>query len=271
MIQPDTINSISQNANILPDSLAKLDSIAAADSLHLADSLKAIIQIPRGFIGIPHPSIPQTENWVFVVLMLLFFLLIYSISQSVGYISETIKTFFQVKERSSIFSKATVNDSRFRFLFILFSIVVLSLYVFFYFHKTEQPFTMHEFWLILFATGVFLIVKLILFEIIGYVFLNQNNLKISIVSYFNIISFYGLVLYPLLFLQIYLHESLAGIINVISLIVSLIAAILITFKLFQIFFQKLLDSFYILLYLCTLEILPLIILIKVYKMILNDL
>jgi hypothetical protein len=267
MIQPDTINSISKSANILPDSLAKLDSIATADSLHLADSLKAIIQIPRGFIGIPHPSIPQTENWVFVVLMLLFFLLIYSVSQSSGYISDTIKTFFQVKERSSIFSKATVNDSRFRFLFILFAIIVLSLYVYFFLHKIDRPFTMHEFWLILVVTSLYLILKLFLFNIIGYVFLNQNNLKVAKESYFNILSFLGITLYPLLFVQIYLLESLIGITKVMSLIACIIAAILVIIKLFQIFFQKLLASFYILLYLCTLEILPLIILFKVYEMI----
>jgi hypothetical protein len=267
MIQPDTINSISNNANILPDSLAKLDSIATSDSLHLADSLKAIVQIPRGFIGIPHPSIPQTENWVFIVLILLFFLLAYSVSQSTGYISDTFKTFFQVKERSSIFSKATVNDSRFRFIFIIFSIIVLSLYVDFSLHNTDRPFTMLEFGLILFVTSLYLTLKLFLFDIIGYVFLNQSNLKIAKESYFNIISFLGLTLYPILFLQIYLQENLIGVTKVMSLIACLIAAILIIIKLFQIFFQKLLASFYILLYLCTLEILPLIILFKVYKMI----
>ena len=267
MIQPDTINSISKNADILPDSLAKLDSIATSDSLHLADSLKAIIQIPRGFIGIPHPSIPQTETWVFVVLILLFLLLVYSVSRSTGFISDTIKTFFQVKERSSIFSKATVNDSRFRFLFILFSTVVLSLNVYFVLHKTDQPFTMHEFWLILVVTSLYLILKLFLFDLFGYVFLNQNNLKVAKESYFNILSFLGLTLYPLLFIQIYLQENLIGITRVMSFIACLIAAILIIFKLFQIFFQKLLASFYILLYLCTLEILPLIILFKVYEMI----
>ena len=267
MIQPDTINSISKSATNLPDSLAKLDSITTADSLHLADSLTAIIQIPQGFIGIPHPSIPQTESWVFVVLMLLFFLLIYSVSQSSGYISDTIKTFFQLKERSSIFSKATVNDSRFRFLLIVFSIFVLSLYVYFFFHKSDKVFTINEFLLILLITGLFLSIKFILFKIIGYVFLNPNNLKLAIDSYFNIFSFLGLALYPLLFLQIYLNDGLVSIINVTSLIVSSIASLLVTFKLFQIFFQKILDFLYILLYLCTLEILPLIILIKVYKMI----
>jgi hypothetical protein len=267
MIQPDTINSISKSATNLPDSLAKLDSITTADSLHLADSLTAIIQIPQGFIGIPHPSIPQTENWVFVFLMLLFFLLIYSVSQSSGYISDTIKTFFQIKERSSIFSKATVNDSRFRFLLILFSIFVLSLYVYFFFRKTEKAFTIHEFLLILLATGLFLTLKFFIFNIIGYVFLNRNNLKVAIDSYFNTFSFLGLTLYPLLFLQIYLNDGLASIVNVVNLIVIIIASILVIFKLFQIFFQKILDFFYILLYLCTLEILPLIILIKVYKMI----
>jgi len=97
MIQPDTIQFLTDSTKILPDSLVKVDSLAAADSLRLVDSLKSIVQIPRGFIGIPHPSLPQTEDWVFIILLVLFFLLVYSISRSSDLISDAFKTFFQVK------------------------------------------------------------------------------------------------------------------------------------------------------------------------------
>jgi len=268
MILPDSIRLLTDSTKILSDSLAKSDSIATADSLHLVDSIRTAEWLNRGFVGIPHPSIPQTENWVFVILFLLFFLLVYSIYQSSGFITDTIKTFFQVKERSSIFSKATVNDERFRFFLNLFSVCVLSFYVYFLLHKPELPFSFREFGLILIVSGLFIVFKLLIFELIGYVFFNRVSIKMARDSYFNVISFCGVALFPILFLQIYLPDNLAGITNLLSLFVCISAAILIIIKLFQIFFRKILASFYILLYLCTLEILPLIILFKVYKLIL---
>ncbi|MEI6751608.1 MAG: DUF4271 domain-containing protein [Paludibacter sp.] len=267
MNQPDTLHIAKDSLTAMTDSTAIADSIAKADSLHLADSLRIIAQIPRGFLGITHPSMPQTESWVFIILILLFFLFVYSISQSMGLISDTIKTFFHVKDRSSIFSKATVNDSRFRFFLIIFSIGSLSLYAYLILHNPMQPFSLKEFCLFLFSTSIFFGIKSLLFDLIGYVFINTGNLKIAKGAYFNIISFWGVCLFPILFLQIYIPDNFIGITQLLSLIVSISAGILIIIKLFQIFFQKILASFYILLYLCTLEILPLIILFKVYKLI----
>jgi len=267
MVQPDTLQFLNDSSKVLPDSLAKLDSIAAADSIQLADSLKAIAKIPHGFVGISHPSLPQTESWVFIILVLLFFLFVYSISQSVGLISDTIKNFFQVKDRSSIFSKATVNDTRFRFFLIIFAIGSISFYAYLLLHNPAIAFSIKEFSLILLTTGLFFGIKSLVFDLIGYVFLNTSNLKMAKEAYFNVVSFWGVCLFPILILQIYIPHNFVDITQILSLIVSVSAGLLIIIKLFQIFFQKILASFYILLYLCTLEILPLIILFRVYKLI----
>ena len=267
MIQPDTISVISDSTLSVSDSVARMQALATADSIHLADSLRAIAQIPRGFTGIPHPSIPQTESWVFIVLLLFFFFVIYTLSQSAGLITDIVKSFFQVKERSSIFSKATVNDSRFRFFFITFALGVVSFYLCLLMHKPDAEFSLKEFGLFVLITSVFILIKNFIFELIGYVFLNHSAFKMAKDSYFNIFSFLGMALFPLLFLQIYSPDKFQGVSQIIALIVSISAGLLIIFKLFQIFFHKILASFYILLYLCTLEILPLIVLFNVYKMI----
>jgi len=267
MIQQDTIQALNDSTKALPDSLARLDSLARMDSIKaVADSIKAIVQIPKGFIGIPHPSLPQSENWVFLILLVLFFLLIYSISNSGSLIAETIKSFFQTKERSSIFSKATVNDFRLRLLLVIFSIGVMSLYVYLMIYKPENPFSIKIYCYILIITGLFFFIKSLIFDVIGYVFLTPASLKMAKESYSNVIAILGVSLFPLLILQIYIPSNLNDIPEIISLIMCLGACILVIIKLFQIFFQKTVASFYILLYLCTLEILPLIVLYQVYKL-----
>jgi len=269
MLQPDTIQTLSDSTKVFPDSLARLDSLAKVDSLNVVDSLKAIAQIPRGFIGIPHPSLPQTESWVFLALLGFFFLFVYAVSQSSGYITETVKTFFQVKERSSIFSKATVNDFRFRFFLIIFTIGVLSLFAYLTFYKPGSPFLLKEYGCFFLATTLFVILKYLFFNLVGYIFLSPVSLKMAKESYLNVVLFLGILLYPLLILQIYIPNHYAGFTEIASLSVCLIACILVIIKLFQIFLHKFVASFYILLYLCTLEILPLVLLYQVYQFVLK--
>ena len=269
MSLPDSIQILTDSSKILTtDSIARLDSVTNADSIRLVDSLSHVAKVVRGFSGIPHPSLPQTESWVFITLSVLFFIFVFSISRSSALFSDTIKSFFQVKERSSIFSKATVNDFRFRLFIIIFSIGVISLFSYLLLHKTYTPYSFKDFSLFLAVTLTFFGIKSVVFDIMGYVFLDPITLKIGKESYFNIISFWGIILFPLMVIEIYLPFDMLNIITVTFVILCIIAYIIVTIKLFQIFFHKIVASFYIMLYLCTLEFLPLIALYKVYELIL---
>jgi len=277
MIQQDTIQSLNDSTQALTtDSLLRSDSLINADTLSgvdvtmLFDTLKSVVKAQRGFVGIPHPSLPQTEGWVFGVLLLLFFLLVFTISRSSGLISENIKNFFQIKERSSLFSNRTINDFRFGFFLLLFSSGVFSLYAYLIFHRPSTPFSVHGFGLFLLVTLLFIAFKSILIDLVGYVFLDRNTLKMAKNSYFNILSFLGIALFPLLILYIYIPYSWSGFTEIISLVICVIACILVIIKLFQTFSHKTVASFYILLYLCTLEFLPLIALYQVYQLLIQS-
>ncbi len=268
MNQPDTLQLLNDSTrSFAADSLAKIDSLARVDSIRAVDSIKSIVPLPTGFVGIPHPSLPQTETWVFVTLFLLFILFVFSLSRSSGFINDTIKNFFQVKERSSIFSKATINETRIRLILVLFSIAVLSLYLYLILYQTPNPFLFSKYAFILLITMLFFGFKSLMFELIGYVFLNPSSFKMAKDSYFNIVAFLGIVLFPLMILQIYIPTLFIKTIIILSLIIGICTFILVIIKLFQIFFHKTEAFFYILLYLCTLEILPLIALYQVYKLI----
>ncbi len=267
MIQQDTIQVLNDSSSVLiADSLARIDSLAKVDSIRTADSIQALVSIPSGHLGIPHPSFPQTESWVFGILLLLFVIMTFSISRSANLLIDSIKTFFQVKERSSIFSKATVNDFRFKFLIIIFSIGVLSFYAYLIENYTEG-FSLSKYFFFYTITALFFVLKSFFFDLIGYVFLDSTSLKLAKDSYFNIISFLGILLFPVLVLRVYVSIQFINIIDIIALILSISAIILVIIKLFQIFMHKIVASFYIMLYLCTLEFLPLFILFQVYKLI----
>jgi hypothetical protein len=246
------------------DSIMRVDSIMRADSIALADSLR-IAKLTRGFEGIPHPSFPESESWVFGTILFLFLMMVVSFLRSSGWFYESVRIFFQVKDRSSIFSKTTINDFQSRFILILFSVGVLSLYGYILLIPSGKPFEITQYALVLGVTLLFYIFKFLSIEVLGYVFLEKQSLKIARESYFNLLIYLGIVLFPLLIFQIYFPLWLNDYTVYISLVVCVLLFVFLIFKLFQIFFQKAVTSFYLLLYLCTLEILPVFLIYSIIR------
>lgn len=266
----DTIKILNDStSNLVGDSLSPLDTLAKIDSIRIADSIQRFLSIPKaptGYVGIPHPVFPNTEYWIFVVFLFLFLVITFSISRSHGELIKSLKTIVNTKERTSIFNNTTVIDLRFRFLNIFFTVGVISLYV----YIVIQPYpkySLQEYAFLCVITSVFLLLKSFIIDLTGYVFFDKSKVKLAKESYFKILSFFGILLFIILNVRIYSIGQYVSIVDYIALILGGFALVLIILKLFQIFLYKTIASFYILLYLCTLEILPLFLLFRVYKLI----
>jgi len=226
--------------------------------------LTGISTVPKLFLsaikfdGEPLPALPHTESWIFGVLFVLFIFLIFSVNRSYSWIVDAIKNSTKIRTRSSIFSKTTVDEYQSRFLLTIFAVGVISLYLHLQFYPAY--FIKFTTYLILFLCGlIYLLLKEFIAKIIAYTFFEYELFKIASKNFYNILSLLGFLLYPLLVLKIYFYDGMnVKLFDVLALIFSLSAFIFITIKLFQIFYRKILDFFHIMLYLCTLEILPLI-------------
>ncbi|MEA4937316.1 hypothetical protein SDC9_117757 [bioreactor metagenome] len=220
--------------------------------------------------GIAIPSNAHTENWVFGIVFLLFILLVIGVNRSYNWILEGFKNMTKVRARSSIFSKTTAEEYQSRFLLTFFSTGVISLYLYLNLNTTEEL-SFSVYLLFLLAGLAFLFVKTQFMNFFAYVFLDAEALRAAKENYFNILSLLGFLLYPFLVLEIY-SASVTNIkiFNDIALIISLLALIFLSIKSFRIFLHKILDFFHIMLYLCTLEILPLIGMFQVYKLIIKE-
>ncbi len=245
---------------------------AVTDSLpDCADSLAVVLPaFFSGYDGLAPVLYPQNQNWVFILLAGLFLLFVFAVRMTPGFFSEDIKTLFRVKERSSIFSNSTANDSRFYILFIIFSFCVISLYAYFilYDPAPDNPFVFKKFLYFLLATVSFFLFKFLSISLLGYVFFDPKVMVVAKKNFMYLVVLTGIVLFGLLVMNIYAIPSVVKIVEIVLLGVLISLCIFVVFKLFQIFLSKLLDSFYILLYLCTLEILPVVALFRVYQLIL---
>lgn len=239
----------------MPESI-DTNLLAANDSILSTDSLREIASQQFQGLGLPPDAIGQ--NWIFATLLILLLLFVLAVNRSHSWMVDAIKNITKVRERGSLFVKTSVHEYQSRWLLILFSTGVISL---FYFTNSISSDAYH---LSLFLIGIsvlaaWILVKALIIRIIGYVFMSTESLKIAKDNYYNVYSLLGFLLFPLLFLNLYtqldwLHQASLH----TAIILAFIALIFITIKVFQIFYHNILDFFYIMLYLCTLEILPLV-------------
>ena len=247
----------------------------SADSL-LSDSVKLnvdTIQVYSEVISLRHDgalisSLPCNESWVFGLLVGLFFLLIIAVRFSSELLIEEVRSVFKVKERTSIFSNITASTSRFRYVYVFFALCVFALYAYvIYYEPATNDFSFIKYLYFLGALVAWFVLKYLSIELLGYVFFDKKVIDIAEKSYSSFISLLGIILFPLLIIYIYSAPETGHIITYISLAACAVIVVLAILKLFQLFFSKLLDFVYILLYLCTLEILPVLALFQVFDII----
>jgi len=264
----DTLILSQDSVNRIEDSISKIN-LADTDLLprKLSTKIDTIHAINHfeGFEGILHPSSPQTENWVIVLLIVLLSILLVFLSHYPSFTTENIQNFFKIK----IDRYRTNIEIRYSFVYsfiFLFSIGVFSLYSYILLYNPSEGFLFSRYFYFCGITFAFFILKYIFIQLIGFVFFESNIFTVLKANYFNTFYFFNIILFFLVILQIYFPVYDIKWTLYFALILGILALTSIVIKLLKIFSHKKFVYFYILLYLCTLEILPLIALFRTYQL-----
>lgn len=258
----DSVKTLAPTSSVFKVSGIPVDT-SYTDSLIHFDTISPV-QVPfQGFQGIQHPSTPANQGWLFFLLLGLFFLLIFFLIRYPTFIKDTVQSFLKSYERG----RRNMNEEQFNVAplsMVLFSLGVLSLYAISFFYQPPEPFELQSYGYFLVITAAFFVFKWLTIQLIGFVFFDRSTFKLAKYSYFRLFFLLTIILFPLLILQVYLSEADQWI-SIVTLFLFIIAFMVLIIKFFQIFSTKFVAFFYIFLYLCTLEILPLILLIKAYQ------
>ena len=141
-----------------------------------------------------------------------------------------------------------------------FWLIIVSLFYF--------KFSLHNFHFIIlyFIIATYLSLKWLLIRFIGYVFGVGEQAVAFSTDYFVIIALLGLLLLPISFGAIYMPEIPNLVWLILLLSIGFIVLIILFIKLLQIFYTGISSLLYIFLYLCTSEILPLFVAVKIAQM-----
>ena len=224
------------------------------------------ILLTNGMKGEPMPYLLRSDWMITGILFLCLIVISYIASKGKKHLQRQLKSIFNTRERASFFDEVTSSDIRYTFALIMNTCVMLGICVYYYsVQHTPQLLDMssHFVLLSLFILSGFLymILKWGIYKTINWVFFEKYRNLSWIDSYFNVIVWLGLILLPVILLTVYFDLTIR--ISLFFMAFAIILAkILLFWKCFNNFFNKIHGFFHLILYFCALEILPDLILWK---------
>lgn len=257
-----------ERPNLFIDSLVKLYKVEKLDFAAWAKKFAKKTEQYKGRYN-EGKSQPKGEKWIMAVLLLLVFF--FGMLKKV--FSKELVVIIQSFYSNRVLSQINKEDSLFNswpfiFLYILFGLTIgMFLYLASKYYHFSGPYTGFEWFLILSASVIVLFtLKVIILRMVGFFFGIEKMLKVYIsilyLSYFNA---------AIVFLPIVIALSLAPhrYSEILGCAAILILAIIFAFQFIRaganILSTYQFPKVYLFLYLCALEICPLLILIKVLR------
>lgn len=214
----------------------------------------------QGVAGDPVPYTVASDNLFTALLLGCFVLTVVAVARLKEFIVRQTRSFFRVQRGTTTEFTETSNEFLVQIFLVVQTCLLASLFYFLYTcmnaHDAfilEQPVIIGIFAAIFL---VFFLLKYVMYESVGWVFFDVKKNVQWAKSYLLLISFLGLLLFPLVLLHAYFDlstESAAIYVITVIIFVKLLAF----YRTYIIFFNEKGSYLKYILYLCALEIVPL--------------
>jgi hypothetical protein len=207
-----------------------------------------------------HQRNRETFDWMLGIFLLLTCFFIWIRIYYGKFFSTLGSALISFQIAAKFFREKNVLQRRVSIVLDFIYLVVLSVFIFELTHQfghvESHMSNFNLFLLFLNMVILYALVRLIVLRGTGFIFLRQSLFSEYITSTFVVNKGAGIALFPIVIIAHYIDKQLVPAILVLGLIVYLTAFIWKTFRAYQIIIRKDVFLFYLILYLCTLEILP---------------
>ena len=220
-----------------------------------------VIPLPQGREARPIHNTPINDTGVMALVLLLFFVLAISFKTGYKYVADFSHHLFSVRKRQNAFENHTMSETMLMIALLANTCLMagLSLYLGISHWYPHLDVSSHVFSTVACLSALFLVfylLQVLAFHLIGYVFAQEPDYTRLWINGFNASqAILGLLLLPLVFISL-LHPAATQITLICSIIAYFSTRIVFISKGFRIFFNNLGSYVYFILYLCTLEIVP---------------
>lgn len=252
------------------DGLVKIQKSELAEQLDSTSGMhfsETFVQ-PSGIAGDPVPYRFKNDNFVTITLLLSFFLVVWVISRSRHFLRDQMKEFFhRPSVRGNLFSEHVETAIRGQVFLIFQTCFVIGL-LFFDFTQEKQIEVFNQvspYKILSVSVGIsslYYILKTILYNFVNSVFFSREQRTQWNQTYLLSVLALSLALLPVALLVIYFDMSFANMVKAFICILVVDKSLLM-YKCYRTFFNYTFGWVHLFLYFCTLEIMPLLILLRI--------
>jgi hypothetical protein len=269
LLRADTLHNVSDSTFLTTDSLAT-DSIAAdslAASQLRADSIKAIASVeppkrPEGLEAHTRLTDLNQSSGIMSMIVVLFVALAVGYKHISRLLSFTVQELWSLRRRANVFDEPMGGTGPFRILLAVQCIVYCGLLLYMgvstaVFGNRPTPHTFTQAAVYIVAVGAYYLFQLAGYNVVGYTFTTDDRRR-QLISGFNAShALLGMTLIIPTLVMIFYPASTIAMLS-IAAVLYVVARIIFISKGFRIFYHNFGTLLYFILYLCTLEIIPII-------------
>lgn len=228
-----------------------------------------------GSVGDPVPYSVRGDDVITSLLLVSFVLAVIAYSNIRGFFSRQAKNFFHQPHEGVTSMTETATEARFQvFIVFLTGLMFATLYYFYSLHYNGDSYILSsQYYLILIVWAIFLLyflVKMGLYSVVNLVFFDGKRNRQWIKSLLFIIALEGLLSMPAVIMGLYFDLPIYKV-EIYFTIMLILVKLMTFYKCFIIFFRQNVVGLQIILYLCALEIVPLLALWEILDVTANNL
>ena len=213
----------------------------------------------KGVLGDPAPYTVSSDNTITGLLLGSFVLAMIALGNSWNFLVRQIKHFFYTPRNVAEITE-TSSEIRFQVFFMLVTALLISILFFFYTTVYFPGYYIMESRLsvigIFFGiVSAYFVAKAVLYSVINNVFFDRKKNGQWWKTFLFLTSLEGVLLFPIVLLQIYLDLSTSTTL-IYTIIVLILVKILTFYKGYAIFFKRIERFLHFILYFCALEVMP---------------
>ena len=222
-------------------------------------------ELPGGRFGVSGDPVPysvHSDNIITSLLLVCFIMAVISFANARAFILRQAKSLFYLPHEGTTEVTETANELRFQAFLVFLTCILVSLLFYFYTLNTfgDTYVLQSQYHLIAIYLGMaiaYLLLKMLIYTVVNIVFFDGKRNGQWLKAFLFITSLEGVVLFPAVILQAYFDMSVRN--TLIYFGIALLFIKLLTFyKSYVIFFRRNVVKLQIILYFCTLEIIPLL-------------
>jgi len=216
-----------------------------------------------GHEGIKRPFTLEGDDGVFALLLICFVFFTRIYRGGFIFFRENIRLLFSSRKSPNLFSETTTTEFWFNFILLFQSVLLASIILFDWFLEADpSPVPPNSFYTISLFTltiAAFLGLKYLLYRLVGFIFNIKEHVNVWLRNYMIVLEMMGIIAFIPALMLVY-SQSFHQYLLIFFAVLFIVSHLILFYRLITFFLQQHVNFLFLIAYLCSVEIIPYVLL-----------